>query len=45
MLRHIRVGTGRGKVLVPEDAIEEYLKGRTVMADGSKRPPPRVFTH
>jgi excisionase family DNA binding protein len=44
-LRHVRVGVGRGKVCVPEDAIAEYVRCRTVEADGAKPPPPRVFTH
>ena len=39
-IRHVRVGVGRGRLLIPEAAIEEYLKGRTVeVADPSRRPP------
>jgi excisionase family DNA binding protein len=44
-LRHVRIGVGRGKMFVPEDAIDEYVRARTVAADGAKPPPPRVFTH
>ncbi len=29
-LRHQRVGVGRGKILIPHDAIEEYLAKGTV---------------
>jgi excisionase family DNA binding protein len=29
-LRHQRVGVGRGKILIPPDAIEEYLSKGTV---------------
>lgn len=29
-LRHVRVGVGRGKILVPADAIAEYLAKGTV---------------
>lgn len=29
-LRHYRVGLGRGKIVIPEDAVEEYLEARTV---------------
>ncbi|MFO0796051.1 MAG: helix-turn-helix domain-containing protein [Gemmataceae bacterium] len=29
-LRHVRVGVGRGKLLVPPDAITEYLAKGTV---------------
>lgn len=29
-LRHQRVGVGRGKILIPPDAIEEYLAKGTV---------------
>lgn len=30
MLRHQRVGVGRGKILIPSDAIAEYLAKGTV---------------
>jgi excisionase family DNA binding protein len=30
-LRHVRVGTGRGKIAIPDEAIEEYLKRREVV--------------
>jgi excisionase family DNA binding protein len=29
-LRHVRVGVGRGKILVPPDAVAEYLAKGTV---------------
>ena len=29
-LRHTRVGLGRGKIGITEEAVEEYLKGREV---------------
>jgi excisionase family DNA binding protein len=31
-IRHERVGTGRGKIVVPESAINEYRKARTMAA-------------
>jgi excisionase family DNA binding protein len=31
-LRHVRVGMGRGKILVPADAIREYLSKGTVVS-------------
>ena len=31
-LRHVRVGVGRGKILVPSDAIREYLSKGTVVS-------------
>jgi excisionase family DNA binding protein len=30
LLRHSRVGVGRGKILIPPDAIDEYLARGTV---------------
>ena len=30
LLRHERHGIGRGKILIPEDALEEYRRTRTV---------------
>lgn len=41
-LRHVRVGLGRGKVLIPEDAIDEFLRGHTVAAGGGAAPRPAV---
>jgi excisionase family DNA binding protein len=41
-LRHERYGLGRGKILVPEDAIEEYRRRCTVEAGADRSPPPRV---
>jgi excisionase family DNA binding protein len=40
-LRHERHGVGRGKILIPVDAIEEYRRGVTVVvveAGGVARP-------
>lgn len=38
-IRHQRVGVGRGKILIPPDAVTEYLaKGTVPSADA---PPPR----
>ena len=34
LIRHERIGTGRGAIRVPEDAIEEYRKSRTVEVNG-----------
>lgn len=31
-LRHQRVGVGRGKILIPPDAVEEYLAKGTVVS-------------
>jgi excisionase family DNA binding protein len=33
-IRHERIGLGRGKIMIPEDAIEEYRRSRTVEANG-----------
>ena len=32
-LRHCRIGLGRGKVLIPEEAIEDFLKSSEVTPD------------
>lgn len=39
-LRHFRVGVGRGKILVSEEAIMDYLKSREVGAEplSARRP-------
>jgi excisionase family DNA binding protein len=29
-IRHERIGTGRGRLFIPEDAVEEYRRARTV---------------
>lgn len=29
-LRHTRIGLGRGKIVITEEAVDEYLKGREV---------------
>jgi excisionase family DNA binding protein len=34
-LRHERHGLGRGKIIIPEDALEEYRKSVTVQAQGA----------
>ena len=39
-LRHQRVGVGRGKILIPADAIDEYLAKGTVK---STEPHPAAF--
>lgn len=44
-LRHSRVGLGRGKISITEEAVAEYLKGREVGPELPKPPPshrPRV---
>jgi excisionase family DNA binding protein len=33
-LEHVRVGLGRGKILIPEPALNEYLRGQTVGVAG-----------
>ncbi|WP_171475774.1 helix-turn-helix domain-containing protein [Frigoriglobus tundricola] len=41
-LRHQRVGVGRGKILIPPDAVTEYLaKGTVPSAEGAVPPPAR----
>jgi hypothetical protein len=37
-LKHVRVGVGRGKILVPLEAIEEYLKNGTVRSTEAAHP-------
>jgi excisionase family DNA binding protein len=47
-IRHERHGQRRGKILIPEDALEEYRKGGTVGAEEAKPPPapkPVRLTH
>ena len=39
-LRHSRVGMGRGKIRIPEDAVDEYLKAREV---GPRKPVPPLL--
>jgi excisionase family DNA binding protein len=40
-IRHVRVGPRRGKLLIPEDAIDEYLKRQTVeVASEADEAPP-----
>jgi excisionase family DNA binding protein len=38
-IRHSRVGVGRGKIGIPEEAVAEYLKGREVGPELPKPPP------
>jgi excisionase family DNA binding protein len=49
LLRHSRVGLGRGKIAIAEDAIAEYLKEREVGPAKAEPPPtprPRIkFYH
>ncbi|HEX3151160.1 MAG TPA: helix-turn-helix domain-containing protein [Gemmataceae bacterium] len=40
-LRHVRVGVRNGKLLVPDDAIEDYLRSNTVSGAASV-PAPRA---
>jgi excisionase family DNA binding protein len=41
-IRHERHGLGRGKILIPEDAIAAYRQSVTVeIREGAKPPPPR----
>jgi excisionase family DNA binding protein len=48
-LRHTRIGLGRGKIAIAEEAVDEYLKGREVGPEAPKPTPaprPRVrFEH
>lgn len=39
-LRRQRVGVGRGKILIPPGAVEEYLANGLVGAVGDATPPP-----
>jgi excisionase family DNA binding protein len=40
-LRHIRVGLGRGKIVIPDDAIAEYLAAHTVGVEAAAAPSPQ----
>lgn len=51
-IRHHRVGSAgrgkRGKILIPQDAIEEYLASTTVGVEQETKPAPRprrVYKH
>ena len=44
-LRHSRVGLGRGKIVISEEAIAEYLRGREVGPVPRGPPAPRQFKH
>jgi excisionase family DNA binding protein len=39
-LRHSRVGLGRGKIVISEEAVAEYLEGRESGPEPPKPPPP-----
>ncbi len=39
-IRHARVGIGRGKIVIPPDAVAEYLSGGTVEPGGEAFPTP-----
>ena len=39
-LRHCRIGTGRGVIRIPLDAVEEYIRSVTVAADPGPAPAP-----
>ena len=42
LIRHQRIGLGRGTIRIPEDAIEEYRRGVTVSAaEATPAPQPR----
>jgi excisionase family DNA binding protein len=43
-IRHERHGVGRGKIVIPEDALQEYRASVTVQVEegeGTATPPPR----
>jgi excisionase family DNA binding protein len=44
-IRHERHGLGRGKIVIPEDALEEYRRQRTVNVDEGGDQPPPVLEH
>ena len=41
-LAHERHGLGRGKILIPEEALEEYRRRQTVAAGGAPGRPPAL---
>ena len=41
-IRHERHGLGKGKIVIPADALEEYRRGVTVPPEGEEAPAPRV---
>jgi excisionase family DNA binding protein len=41
-LRFVRVGNGRGRIRIPEDAIGEYVSRATYAPQEQKPPPGRV---
>lgn len=44
-LRHERHGLGRGKILIPEDALEEYRRQRTVGVEAGAVEPAPALKH
>jgi excisionase family DNA binding protein len=44
-LRHERHGLGRGKILIPEDALEEYRRQHTVGAEAGAVEPAPALKH
>jgi excisionase family DNA binding protein len=45
-IRHERIGIGRGRILIPEDALEDYRLGRTVtVAQPVPAPKPLRLRH
>jgi excisionase family DNA binding protein len=41
-IRHERHGLGKGKIVIPADALEEYRRGVTVAPEGGGPRPPGV---
>jgi excisionase family DNA binding protein len=41
-LRFVRVGNGRGRIRIPEDAIDEYVNRATVAPRDEQPPPGRL---
>jgi excisionase family DNA binding protein len=39
-LRHERIGLGRGRIKIPEDALEEYRRSVTVVVERAASVPP-----
>ena len=39
-IRHERHGLGRGRIVIPEDALEEYRRKQTVLVEEGKTSPP-----
>ena len=41
-IRHERYGLGKGKIVIPADALAEYRQSVTVAPEGEEAPSPRV---